>query len=57
MREPLCSDPLQVSRIIPDIDAHLLRHKFVVGESDRSGQALVSNLQATTVLRLILLEV
>jgi len=57
MREPLCSDPVQVSGIIPDIEAHLLGHKFVVGESGRSGQALVSNAQATIALSLILIEV
>jgi len=46
-----------MTRIIPDINARSLRHGFAVGESDKSEQALVSNLQATIEVRVMPIEV
>ena len=44
MREPLCSGPLPVSRIIPTIDAHLIRREGVADGVYRSDKVFVLDL-------------
>lgn len=44
MREPLCSGPLPVSRIIPTIDAHLIRREGGADGVNRSGKGFVLGL-------------